>query len=480
MNRKLLAVIGAIVLLATSVTPGLARISQPAASGTAVRNASPPASPTDESKVPHYFGPYPNWANSPLTMPDATVVITGDGTGAAATATVGANGAVTDVALTGGGHGYSNVKIDITGAGTGAAADATIVKKGAVVSVVVTAPGAGYTAPTVSFSGNGGATASASGGVDVIAIGTQGAGYKFPTVDFDLPDDPNGTQAQGHAVCADPYPDCKLTVQTDVLAVTGVVVDDPGSGYASAPGVVVRDGTVFDPINHGTDPFTQATATATLTILAVTVDASGANYSSVPTVTISDPTGSGALATAALDNGVISAIALKKGGSGYITPGGIRKFVDTLPGLTEAGANNLGQYIPVAQPDTSTFANADYYVIAVVQHREQMSSSLPTAGTLLREYVQLSTGVVPGKHVALNMDMPDGTSTPVLMPDGSQAFGVDNPHYLGPTIVASKDRAVRIVFYNLLPTGADGDLFLPTDTTIMGSGMTPSVTGAPG
>ena len=27
------------------------------------------------------------------------------------------------------------------------------------------------------------------------------------------------------------------------------------------------------------------------------------------------------------------------------------------------------------------------------------------------------------------------------MPDGSQAFGVDSPHYLGPTIVASKDKA---------------------------------------
>ena len=28
-----------------------------------------PSSPTDESKVPHYFGPWPNWALSPLTLP---------------------------------------------------------------------------------------------------------------------------------------------------------------------------------------------------------------------------------------------------------------------------------------------------------------------------------------------------------------------------------------------------------------------------
>ena len=33
--------------------------------------------------------------------------------------------------------------------------------------------------------------------------------------------------------------------------------------------------------------------------------------------------------------------------------GGMRKFVDTLPGLGPANANNLGQYIPIAVADTS-------------------------------------------------------------------------------------------------------------------------------
>ena len=47
-----------------------------------------PASPTDETEVPHYFGPYPNWANSPLTLPDVQVVITGDGSGAEAVASL--------------------------------------------------------------------------------------------------------------------------------------------------------------------------------------------------------------------------------------------------------------------------------------------------------------------------------------------------------------------------------------------------------
>ena len=321
------------------------------------------------------------------------------------------------------------------------------------------------------------ATGTVYGGVDAVTVDVQGSGYRFPTVDFDLPDDPNGVQAQGHAVCAAPYPDCNLTVETDFLTVTGVVVDSAGSGYATAPAVVIRDGTQFDPINHGTDPFIEATATATLTIQSVVMDTFGSGYTSAPDVTFSDTgagTGSGATGTATTAVGSVTAVNLTAGGSGYITPDGIKKFVDTLPGLGAAAANNLGQYIPVAVPDTTTFPGADYYVIGVMQHRERMSSSLPAEGTLLRTYVQLSTSVVPGDEVPLVQDNLDGTTSPVMMPDGiTQAVGVTEPHYLGPTIVASKDRAVRIVFYNLLPKDAEGDLFLPTDSSMMGSGMGP-------
>jgi len=35
----------------------------------------------------------------------------------------------------------------------------------------------------------------------------------------------------------------------------------------------------------------------------------------------------------------------------YANSPNIRKFVDSLPGLGAANANNLGQYIPVAVPD---------------------------------------------------------------------------------------------------------------------------------
>jgi FtsP/CotA-like multicopper oxidase with cupredoxin domain len=438
--------------------------------------AGPPA---DLPGVPHYFGPFPNWANSPLAQPAATVTINGNGAGAQATATVGANGAVTDLTITNTGGGYTAATVNISGPGSGATATAFVQRTGAVNGVTLPQGGHGYSTPSVTFSGGGAttqATAHAQGRVDSVSLTQQGSGYTFPTVLFGLPD-AGGTQAQGHATCAAPYPDCNLTNPNDTLTVTGVVVDNRGGGYTSAPTVTILDGTVADPVVHP-DPalFTEATASATLALGKIVLDTFGAGYASAPTVSISDTTGTGtgAVATATIDPaggpGPVTQLTLTNGGQGYVTPG-IKKFQDTLPGLTEANKNNLGQYMPVAQADTTTFANADYYVIAVVQDREQMSSSLPP--TLLREYVQLSTQNVPGKHVALMNDLKNGNSVPALMPDGSQAFGVDDPHYLGPVIAATRDKPVRIVFYNLLPTGSEGDLFLPTDSSLMGSGMGP-------
>ncbi len=146
---------------------------------------------------------------------------------------------------------------------------------------------------------------------------------------------------------------------------------------------------MFDPINPPTG-FVEATGVATLFIQSVVIDTPGANYTSAPTVTINDPTGAGAAAIAALDNGVISAITLTKPGSGYITPGGMKKFVDTLPGLTDGWGEQPRPVHPGRRSPTTTDVPQKPTTTSsrVVQHREQMSSSLP-AGTLLREYVQL-------------------------------------------------------------------------------------------
>jgi FtsP/CotA-like multicopper oxidase with cupredoxin domain len=123
----------------------------------------------------------------------------------------------------------------------------------------------------------------------------------------------------------------------------------------------------------------------------------------------------------------------------------LRKFMDSLPGLNQA--NNLGQMIPVAVPDTITFPGSDLYVIAVQEFTEKMHSQLKP--TRLRGYVQLNKGTANGQNIV--------NPAPI--------------HYLGPLIVAQRDRPVRIILRNMLPVGSDGDLFIPTDTTAMGAGM---------
>ncbi|MEI7635242.1 MAG: multicopper oxidase domain-containing protein [bacterium] len=138
----------------------------------------------------------------------------------------------------------------------------------------------------------------------------------------------------------------------------------------------------------------------------------------------------------------------------------LRKFVDSLPGLGPTNANNLGQYISVANPDTITYSGSDYYEINLVEYRERMHSDLPTSGVRLRGYVQTNYGT---DHSGYNTLAP----APV--------------HYLGPLIIARRDRPVRVKFANMLPTGSGGDLFIPVDTTVMGAGMGPKdMPGMPG
>ena len=243
--------------------------------------------------------------------------------------------------------------------------------------------------------------------------------------------------------------------------------------YANSP---LRMASAFVELT-GTGTGAAATATvdpATGAITNITVTSPGSGYTDPTTVTITSPVAgaAGATATATIDalTGTVTAVTVTNGGSGYVTPG-IRKFVDNLPGVGPGAANNLGQYIPVAVADTTTYPGSDYYEIAVVQYREQMHSDLPP--TTLRGYVQLSTTAVPGSTTPLFN--PDGT--PILLPDGTQAVGVDKPHYLGPLVTATKDKPVRILFRNLLPTGLGGNLFIPVDTTVMGAGMGPNMGG---
>jgi FtsP/CotA-like multicopper oxidase with cupredoxin domain len=75
------------------------------------------------------------------------------------------------------------------------------------------------------------------------------------------------------------------------------------------------------------------------------------------------------------------------------SPTAIRKFVTTLPGLGPSGANNIGQYIPLATKTTSTFAglSTDVYNLGVKQFGEKMHPDLPKA-THFGGYYDLATG----------------------------------------------------------------------------------------
>jgi FtsP/CotA-like multicopper oxidase with cupredoxin domain len=109
----------------------------------------------------------------------------------------------------------------------------------------------------------------------------------------------------------------------------------------------------------------------------------------------------------------------------------IQKFVDALPDLTSI----------IATADTTSFPGSDYYEIELVEYSTwQFNADLP-ATPKLRGYRQTNVaGTLP------------------------------EPSYMGPTIVATRDRPTRIKFTNNLPTGASGKLFIPTDTTVMGAG----------
>jgi hypothetical protein len=167
------------------------------------------------------------------------------------------------------------------------------------------------------------------------------------------------------------------------------------------------------------------------------------------------------LAVVALPWGINPAQAGPGGGTYYAnSPAGgatgtaLRKFVDRVPGLGLPGCtvsipagtgdcneNGLGQYIPIAKKVANPlFPNDDYYELGIVTYTERMHSDLSKA-TRLRGYKDIG--------------------------------GNQPTHYLGPLILAQKDKAVRLKVNNQLGASPNDKLFIPVDTTMMGAGMGP-------
>ena len=158
------------------------------------------------------------------------------------------------------------------------------------------------------------------------------------------------------------------------------------------------------------------------------------------------------------------AVDLSKPNFAYSPP--LRKFIDSLPGLgagarpagSALGASTLGQYIPIAHR-TATPAG----VLRMMIITKSLWSSITSRciGTFPRS---------PG----LGRIRPAAPNCGVMCRKSTAYYLSAPPHYLGPLILATKNRPVRIKFTNLLPrTAAGGNLFLPVDTTIMGAGKGP-------
>jgi len=113
------------------------------------------------------------------------------------------------------------------------------------------------------------------------------------------------------------------------------------------------------------------------------------------------------------------------------SPTNIRKFVTSLPGLGPGGANNIGQFIPLATKHGINFAGkqTDLYDIGATQFSERLHPDLP-GNTDLFGYFDIFTG---------------------------------QQRYLGGVIVATRGTPVLLSVTNLVPPKH----ILPVDPTIM-------------
>jgi len=276
------------------------------------------------------------------------------------------------------------------------------------------------------------------GAVASVTLTSGGSGYTAPTVTIvDLYG--TGTGATASA-----------TVTGGVI--TGITFSG-GSGY-SAPQVVITDpsptatgaaatATIGGVLAGGLTKFVDALPSLTMAVPdTAAYPPGGVGYTSTPMVTITDATGTGATATATLTGDKVTSVTVTNGGSGY--------SLNPVVTFSGGGAGVTSQAIAIATVNPATGAitginltGADYYIIELGQYSQKMHTNL--LPTTLRGYRQVNAPGGPGSY-----------------------------SYLGPVIVAERNKPVRIKFINSLPTTATGgDLFVPVDTTVMGSGMGP-------
>ena len=205
-------------------------------------------------------------------------------------------------------------------------------------------------------------------------------------------------------------------------AAYGRLRGQPRLRVLGAAEVVIRDGTLFDPINHGG---AGATTTATL-------KSRRSPWSrSVPATCRPRPSRS---ATRRAPAAAATASRLRRGDRPHPDEPGFRlRHRDrhqevhrrAAGAVHAAGLPDDRQVHPARRPRGQAYngVEADEFVIGVVQYRTTFSSSLPP--TLVRGYVQLETPANAGisQHFPLTNELLNGTTVPVLL-NGVQALAV--------------------------------------------------------
>jgi len=140
------------------------------------------------------------------------------------------------------------------------------------------------------------------GSVGQIGITNPGSGYtSAPAVVISAPNEANGVQAQALA-----------TVSNLAGSIVAVEITNIGTGYTSVPVITI------DPPQSSYGVTAQAVATIQSgNIVVISVTNPGSGYTTAPSVTITGGGGTSGAATAKLGTGIVSSITIIEAGSGY-------------------------------------------------------------------------------------------------------------------------------------------------------------------
>jgi len=383
------------------------------------------------------------------------------------------NGVVQSGTVIAGGSGYTSAPtVTLTGDGTGATATATFVAAAGapVASVTLSSPGGQcYSSPpAVAFSGGGGSGATATATLDSTPSCIQGwnvigscSARKGTTVSG------VGVTGGGGAGFSG-----TITFKPGTGAVTSVSLQDPGTGYTSLP--------LTSPVVFSSGPGCPGlTVSANLGYLvqSVTVTSGGSNYTSAPTVSLANGAGTSAAAPSATSTlgsppanaGQVTGINIVTGGSGYSTApivtftggGGVGAAATTTLGttftitgfnITNAGKGYLDNPTVTISPPTlpgGIQATAKATIGRGPNYGKIYNiTSLAVTKTGARTMMQMEATTPVAGWASLGALTIDGPADPSILFPNSQPFeihGADNnscsetPEPIHPAIAAYDD-----------------------------------------